>query len=369
MGAVDVVGDDLLRGAVIADCGEAVRVRRPPTAACGGTSPTSVDGARDESVTNEPERDEEVKSSNHITNIGITTNSDVDSGLDKSEVDSNFDGGETADDAECGEAFGPPRPPAVGGETPGDGDRRLGGAEATRSVGEAAPTQSVGARGVEKSSSEKGETFRARRPPTAACGGTSPTGGEGMTNEPERDEEVKSSNYITHIGITTNSCVDSGLDKGEIDGDFDGGETECGEAFRVCRPPTAACGGTSPTRGEEDGDGGRRLGGAVARRSVGEAAPTQSVGSRGIAEVEPPREVRHCGRLGPRPPGPAVTRLTGGRRGKTRVRTPEPLTTTNAARPSALAPPPPTAVTRPLRVGRLRKPNCGSCRRNWRSRL
>jgi hypothetical protein len=40
-GAGDVGRDDRLGGAVIADCGEAVRVRRPPTAACGGTSPTS----------------------------------------------------------------------------------------------------------------------------------------------------------------------------------------------------------------------------------------------------------------------------------------------------------------------------------------
>ncbi len=209
-GAVDVGGDDLLRGAVIADCGEAVRVRRPPTAACGGTSPTSSgEGARDKSVTNEPEPDEKVKSSNFISHIGITTNSGVGSGLDKRGIDRDFDGG---------------------------------------------------------------ELVRTRRPPTAACGGTSPTGGEGMTNEPESDEEVKSSNYIANIGITANSGVDSGLDKGGIDSDFDGGKTDCGEAFRECRPPTAACGGTSRTRGEGK------------QRSVGEAAPTQSVGARGIED-------------------------------------------------------------------------------------
>ena len=95
-----------------------------------------------------------------------------------------------------------------------------------------------------------------------------------MTNEANFDENVNSSNCFTGIGITTNSGVDSGLDKGGIDHDFDGGETDgdddFGEGFRVCRPPTAACGGTSPTRGEGK------------RRSVGEAAPTQSVGARGI---------------------------------------------------------------------------------------
>jgi hypothetical protein len=37
---VDAGGDDLLRGVVIADCGEAVPSRRPPTSAFGGTSPT-----------------------------------------------------------------------------------------------------------------------------------------------------------------------------------------------------------------------------------------------------------------------------------------------------------------------------------------
>ena len=117
-------------------------------------------------MTNEPERDEEVKSSNYITHIGITTNSGVDSGLDKGGIDGDFDGGETADDADCGEALRGSAPTAARCDrgrrcaTPG-----CGGDE--RSVGEAAPTQSVGARGIENSSSERGETFRTRRPPTA----------------------------------------------------------------------------------------------------------------------------------------------------------------------------------------------------------
>ena len=70
-----------------------------------GISPATGDTASDESVTNEPERDEEVKSSNFITHIGITTKSRVDSGLDKGEIDGDFDGGEAAGDADCGEAL------------------------------------------------------------------------------------------------------------------------------------------------------------------------------------------------------------------------------------------------------------------------
>ena len=80
--------------------------------------------------------------------------------------------------------------------------------------------------------------------------------GESVTNEPNFDENVTSSNFFTDIGITTNSDVGSGLDKGGIERNFDGDETDCGddfgEGFHVRRPPTAACGGTSPTGGEEE---------------------------------------------------------------------------------------------------------------------
>ena len=153
--------------------------------------------ASGESVTNEANCDEEVNSSNYIANIGITTNSGVDSGLDKGEIDHDFDGGETDGDAECGEGFRVCRPPtaACGGTSPTRG-------EGKRSVGEAAPTQSVGARGIENSSSERGETFRTRRAAATAVG------------EPHT--------------------------------------TVCGDSFPVRRPPTAACGGTSPTSGEEE---------------------------------------------------------------------------------------------------------------------
>ncbi len=284
-GAVDVGGDDRLGEAVIADCGEAVRVRRPPTAACGGTSPTSSgEGAGDESVTNEPEPDEEVKSSNYITHIGITTNSGVGSGLDKRGIDGDFDGGELVRMR---------RPPtaACGGTSPTGGEGMTNEPEIDEEVKSSNYITYIGITtnsgvdsGLDKGGidgdfdggeTDCGEAFRECRPPTAACGGTSRASGDGasgesVTNEPESDEEVQSSNYIANIGITANSGVDSGLDKGGIDSDFDGGKTDCGEAFRECRPPTAACGGTSPTRGEGK------------QRSVGEVAPTQSVGARGI---------------------------------------------------------------------------------------
>ncbi len=172
---VDAGGDDLLRGVVIADCGEAFPARRPPTSAFGGTSPTRGEGAGGESVTNEANFDENVNSSNCIINIGITTNSGVDSGLDKGGIDHDFDGGETDGDDDFGEGFRVCLPPtaACGGTSPtrGEGKRR--------SVGEAAPTQSVGARGIEKSSSERGETFRARRAAAAGdCGEAATASGE-----------------------------------------------------------------------------------------------------------------------------------------------------------------------------------------------
>ena len=91
--------------------------------------------------------------------------------------------------------------------------------------------------------------------------------GESVTNEANCHEELKSSNYIANIGITTNSGVDSGLDKGEIDHDFDGGEIDGGEALRVCRPPTAACGGTSPTGATPGGRGSGASGRPLPRRA------------------------------------------------------------------------------------------------------
>jgi hypothetical protein len=139
-------------------------------AGLGGNSPKTGETANGESVTNEPNFYENVNSSNLFTDIGITTNSGVDSGLDKGGIERNFDGGET----DGGEALRTPRPPAVGGEAAGDGGRRLGAGVATRSVGKAAPAQSVGARGIENPMFGGGEAVRMRQPPTENVGGASP---------------------------------------------------------------------------------------------------------------------------------------------------------------------------------------------------
>ena len=164
----------------------------------GGVLPETGETASGESVTNEANFDEKVNLSNFFKDIGVTTNSGVDSGLDKGEIDHDFDGGEADGDAKCGEGLRVPRPAAVGGEAAADGGRRQGAGMKTRSVREAAPTQSVGARGIENSSSERGGTSQTRRAAATAVG------------EPHT--------------------------------------TVCGDSFPVRRPPTAACGGTSPTR-------------------------------------------------------------------------------------------------------------------------
>jgi hypothetical protein len=176
-------------------------------------------------VTNEPELDEEVKSSNCITHIGITTISGVDSGLDKRGIDSDFDGGETDGDARQGwrpasvvsgpllvakttgagdgensvivdsaaarggtsHRTGEGCEGRVGDEPTGDDGLSLVAGQTTRSVGEAAPTQSVGARGIEDCSSESGSTFPRREPCTADCDGASPEGGHRLGEEEEAE--------------------------------------------------------------------------------------------------------------------------------------------------------------------------------------
>ena len=75
---------------------------------------------------------------------------------------------------------------------------------------------------------ERGETIPVRRPPTAACGGTSPTGGEGdvvglvpkadtndekTTNEPEVDDNVMMLQTQEIVEVAANSEVETGLDK------------------------------------------------------------------------------------------------------------------------------------------------------------
>ncbi len=66
----------------------------------------------------------------------------------------------------------------VGVEATGEDVPRLGAGQTTRSVGEAVPKRSLGTRRSEDPRSQSGRNSRTRRPPTAAFGGTSPTGGE-----------------------------------------------------------------------------------------------------------------------------------------------------------------------------------------------
>ena len=134
----------------------------------GGVLPETGETASGESVTNEPNCHEDVKSSNYTTHIGITTNSDVDSGLDKGEIDHDFDGGVTDGGAECGEGFEVPRP-----HTPAVGEPN------TTDCGDSFPVRRPPTPGVgEPNTTDCGDSFPVRRPPTAACGGTSPSRGE-----------------------------------------------------------------------------------------------------------------------------------------------------------------------------------------------
>ncbi len=234
--------------------GEAFRTRRPPTAAEGGTSPTSGEvsvgdeatggdarrlgsgpttrsvgevipkrslGTRsvenpeseggstfrtrpptadcggtfpasaEESCTNEPEVDEDVIYSQTQKIVKLTADSGVDSGLDKVADLLGAGGREHEADVEYPEFD---EEVLVGDEPTGDDGRRLGAGPTTRSVGEAVRTRSLGTRSVENPESEGGSTSRGPRALAA----------------------------------------------------------DCGEAFRTRRPPTAACGGTSPTGGEEE---------------------------------------------------------------------------------------------------------------------
>ncbi len=128
---------------------------------------------------------------------------------------------------------------AAASDAGGDG-RTMVKSQTTQSVGEAVPKRSLGTRTIENSRSggkasvsadaataDCGETLRTRRPPTAAYGGTSPTSGEGFTNEPELHGDVILSQYQEIVEVAADSGVDSELDKGEteataIDGGGDG---------------------------------------------------------------------------------------------------------------------------------------------------
>ncbi len=168
-------------------------VSADPSAACGGTCPTSG-----EKFTNEPELHEDVIRTQAQEIVEVTADSGIESGLDNV-ADMLGAGGREEDaigDPELDEAD------RVGDEATGDDGRRPVAGRTTRSVGEAVPKRSFGARRVEDSRSESGSTFRtprppdadrgesvrARRPPTAALGGTSPTTGPARGEDDELRE-------------------------------------------------------------------------------------------------------------------------------------------------------------------------------------
>ncbi len=291
--------------AATADCDETLRTRRPPTAACGGTSPTGGEMGFEGGDANGGEWGEDSVSADVAT-------------------------------ADCDETLRTRRPPtaACGGTSPTGGEVGLG-AEAGNG------------------SADCGEAVRTRRPPTAACGGTSTPGGEeSCTNEPELHEDVSCSQAQEIVEVTADSSGESRLDnvadllgaggreEDEIGGsEFDeegrvrdeatgddvprlgagqttrsveeavstrsvgtrrvenarsGGEAsvsadaataDCDETLRTRRPPTAACGGTSPTGGEvglgaEAGNGSADCGETLRTRrpptaAVGGTSPTR----------------------------------------------------------------------------------------------
>ena len=172
--------------------------------------------------------------------------------------------GEVGDLRQTLGARDPRRTSDGGGEQPGDGDARraragewerveqkldasdiracggflplgrtgLASGTLTETAAGAADVEGDGRSGESATAVDTSEGFRTRRPPTAACGGTSPTSGEGFTNEPELHENVIPSQDQNMVGVTVDSGVDSGLDKREVEGNG-----EQGEAFRMRRPP------------------------------------------------------------------------------------------------------------------------------------
>ncbi len=317
-GAVDVEGDGRSGESATSDGGEGFRTRRPPTAACGGTCPTSGE----ESFTNEPEVNEDVKFSQKQEIVEVAADSGAESGLDNV-ADMLGPGGREApkigdpeiheEDRVAGLMAGVSCPlsvvscrellPATGEDVP-----RLGAGETTRSAVEAVSTRSVATRRVENprsgcedfvsadpaaacggmvppsgeeigagahSSSGGGECSEVfvSADPSAACGGTSPPiGEESFTNEPELHEDVIPPQDQEIVEVTADSGVDSGLDKvadmlgagGREEDEI--GDSEFDDADRV---GDAATGDYAPS-----------LDVGQTTRSVGEAVSTRSVATR-----------------------------------------------------------------------------------------
>ena len=124
--------------------------------------------------------------------------------------------------------------------------------------------------------------------PSAACGGTyQPSGEESFTNEPELHEDVIFSQEQESVEVAADSGVDSGLDKvADLLGAGGREAPEIGDPeFDVglmpgvsCQSSVVSCRELLPGTGEDA----PRLGAGQTTRSVGETAPTQSVGARGI---------------------------------------------------------------------------------------
>ena len=331
-GAAAVEGDGCLGEAATADGGEGFRTRRPPTAACGGTSPTggevgvggghsdAVGAAGDcgetsvstdpsaacggtsppsgeESFTNEPEVDEDVICSQTQEIVEVTADSGVDSGLDNV-ADMLGPGGKEAfeigDPAIDEEGRVAGVMPGVSCQlsvvsctellpATGDDERSRGAGRTTRSVGEAVSTRSVGTRSVENPRSGCEASVNGDAPPPAAAAPAN--GEESFTNEPEVDEDVSRSQTQEIVEITADSGVDSGLDNvADMLGPggkeaFEIGDPAIDEEGRVaglmpgvsCQLSVVSCTELLPATGDDE-------------RSRGAGRTTRSVGRRFHAE-------------------------------------------------------------------------------------
>ncbi len=183
-----------------------------PSAAYGGTSTTGGE----ESCTNEPELHEDVSFSQAQEIVEVTVDSGGELRLDNV-ADMLGPGGREAPEIGDPEIYEEDR---VGVEATGDDGRGLGEGQTTRSVAEAVTRRVENPRcggetfvSADVATADCSENLRTRRPPTAACGGTSPTSGEGFTNEPELHEDVIRSQDKEIVEVTADSGVRSGLDK------------------------------------------------------------------------------------------------------------------------------------------------------------
>ena len=157
--------------------------------------------------------------------------------------------GESATASDGGEGFRTRRPPtaACGGTPPTSGEVGFAGGRPNAAGGECGEAP-------------------ASADPSAACGGISPTSGEGLTNEPEVNEDVIYSQTQEIVELTADSGVDSGLDNvaemlgaGGRRSAAEIGDPESHEASLLADAATADCGETFRTRGPASSPPHRRL--------------------------------------------------------------------------------------------------------------